>query len=102
MLGGDPVTCPALQFEYHGPHATAAQDHADPVDWEPSVKRTDRIRVREHTCTCRSPIFELCTAGGLSFVRRLTDDDTATVESSRVSARVARDLWERILNGQAR
>lgn len=96
------MSCSVLQFEYHGLHAITTQDHAEPVDWAPSVKRTDRIRVREHTCICRSPIFELCTAGGLWFVRRLTDEDEAAVESARVSARVARDLWDRILSGQAR
>ncbi len=62
----------------------------------------NRVRVRAYTCSCVSPYFELCTAGGLWFVRRFTKGNpTVTTESPWQSARAAQDLWTRILTGQA-
>ncbi len=78
----------------------AAQPQAEPVEWEPSLPRTNRVRVRAHTCVCESPIYELCAAGGLGFVRRSTGEPP--VESARLPFRAAEDLWWRILSGQAR
>lgn len=86
---------------YHGPHVPPAQACAERVDWRRSLPRTAWIRVREHTCACRYPIFELCTAGGLWFVRRLSKGTPLIVESPWESARTAQELWVRILSGQA-
>jgi hypothetical protein len=53
--------------------------------------------------TRRSPIYELCAAGGLGFVRRSTSETpTSTNESAWLPVRAAEDLWWRILSGQAR
>jgi hypothetical protein len=53
---------------------------------------------------CRAPFFELCAAGGLSFIRRISDEsDTAiVVDSPWMLARAAERLWLRILTGNAR
>lgn len=88
--------------DYHGLHVAAPCAQVEPVDWEPSRPRADRVRVREHTCSCRRPVFELCAAGGLWFVRRLSDDTSAVMESAWLSVRAAEELWSRILRGQAR
>ena len=81
----------------------AAQARTELVEWEPSLPRTDRVRVRAHTCVCDSPIYELCAAGGLGFVRRSTGETvTSTDESAWLPVRAAEDLWWRILSGQAR
>ncbi|GAA4092339.1 hypothetical protein HNR30_006843 [Nonomuraea soli] len=91
-------------WEYHGLHIAApAKDH-DRVEWFPSVPRVDRVRVRDHTCcVCDEVVFELCTAGGLWFVRRLTvSAPVSVVESEWQSAREAVELWRRLLRGQAR
>ncbi len=81
----------------------AVQAHAEPVEWERSLPRTNRVRVRRHTCVCESPIYELCAAGGLGFVRRVTGESpVATDESAWLSFRAAEDLWWRILRGKAR
>ncbi|MFI7453858.1 hypothetical protein ACIBQX_40650 [Nonomuraea sp. NPDC049714] len=81
----------------------AAQAQTELVEWEPSLPRTDRVRVRAHTCVCASPIYELCAAGGLGFVRRSTGESpTITDESTWLSVRAAEDLWWRILGGHAR
>ncbi|WP_157382790.1 hypothetical protein [Nonomuraea coxensis] len=62
----------------------------------------NQVRVRAHTCSCTSPYFELCTAGGRWFVRRFTGGNpTVTTESPWLSARTAQDLWTQILAGQA-
>jgi hypothetical protein len=48
-------------------------------------------------------MFELCTAGGLWFVRHHPKESPADIlESAWISARAARELWARILSGQAR
>ncbi|MDP4505859.1 hypothetical protein [Nonomuraea turcica] len=93
---------PPSHFDYHGLHVAAAQAQAVRVDWAPSQPRADRLRIREHTCACTYPMFELCTAAGLWFVRRITDEaPEAIVESAWMSARAARDLWMQIVTGQA-
>ena len=89
--------------DYHGLHVAAPQAQLESVLWEPSLPRAHRVRVREHTCICQSPQFELCTAGGLWFVRRTSAGaSTGIVESAWVSASAANELWGRLLSGQAR
>ncbi|MFI7125713.1 hypothetical protein ACIBQ1_08465 [Nonomuraea sp. NPDC050153] len=93
---------PASHFDYHGLHVAARQAQAVRVDWTRSLPRADRLRIREHTCACTYPMFELCTAAGLWFIRRLTDEAPGVImESAWVSARAARDLWLQIVTGQA-
>ncbi|MGW7477083.1 hypothetical protein ACWGH8_00700 [Nonomuraea muscovyensis] len=88
-------------YDYHGPHADPPQPWAEPVEWERSLPRADRLRVRAHTCGCRRPFFELCTAGGLWFVRRMSGESPADVVETRwMRERAAKDLWRRILSGQ--
>ena len=88
---------------HHGDHLSAQVTEVESVRWERSLPRADRVRVRAFTCACRSPVFELCTAGGLWFVRRFTDENpTAPMESEWMSAKAGNDLWLRILSGQAR
>ncbi|MEU7746729.1 hypothetical protein [Nonomuraea sp. NPDC049158] len=91
-----------LLADYHGLHIAAPHVQAEPVGWEQSRPRANRIRVREHTCSCQRLIFELCTSGGLWFVRRISGEGPSeAVESAWLSARDARDLWVQILTGQA-
>ncbi|MGP3931285.1 hypothetical protein [Nonomuraea sp. KM88] len=72
------------------------------VEWTPSLKRADRLRIRDHTCGCTYPMFEFCTAGGLWFVRHHPIRNPATVlESAWMPARAAQVLWLQILSGQA-
>ncbi|MET8007645.1 hypothetical protein [Nonomuraea glycinis] len=97
------MTCPRSGPGYRGLHVAAARIRAELVAWEPAIPRAHRVRVRAHTCVCRSPIFELCMAGGLWFVRRITGESPAVIEESAwVSARACEGLWWRILRGQAR
>lgn len=87
----------------HGLHVEIAQVGTVQVEWFLSQQRADRLRVREHTCACTYPMFELCTAAGLWFVRRLMDEDAQVGEETAwMSGRAARDLWRQILTGQAR
>ncbi|QFY13170.1 hypothetical protein GBF35_47300 [Nonomuraea phyllanthi] len=73
------------------------------MGWALSQSRATRLRIREHTCACTYPLFELCTAAGLWFVRRLTGEDPKAIEESAwMPAPAARDLWMHILTGQAR
>ncbi|TMR94589.1 hypothetical protein EJK15_33000 [Nonomuraea basaltis] len=86
----------------HGLHVAAPPD-AERVAWVQSAGRVPRVRVRDYTCMCRAPFFELCAAGGLSFVRRISDESDAAiiVESPWTLAPAAERLWLRISNGTA-
>lgn len=96
------MSCPPSHFEYHSLHVATPQAQPVRVKWSPSVPRADRLRIREHTCACTYPMFELSTAAGLWFVRRISDENSAViVESPWMSASAARDLWLQIVTGQA-
>lgn len=72
------------------------------MEWSPILPRADRLRIRDHSCSCRYPMFELCTAGGLWFVRcHPAKDPAGILESAWMSARAAQKLWEQILSGEA-
>jgi len=86
----------------HSHHATAPCPDAERIDWGTPTRRTQHVRVRDHTCDCRRPTYELCTAAGLWFVRRSSANGTVvTSESPWLSARAAEHLWGQILYGQA-
>lgn len=69
-------------------------------DGQAGLSWDGHIRVRDHTCSCRFPTYELCTAAGLSFVRRTINDNTI-MESPWLPSRDTQELWQRILRGQA-
>ncbi|MEO3792975.1 hypothetical protein ABGB14_22400 [Nonomuraea sp. B10E15] len=94
---------PPSHFDYHGLHVAAPNANAVRVDWVVPQSRAVLLRVREHTCGCTYPMFELCAGAGLSFVRLIPSEDPDEVrESPWVRARLARELWVQILTGQAR
>ncbi|GAA3523184.1 MULTISPECIES: hypothetical protein [Streptosporangium] len=95
---------PSLPAPYHGTHLAAAQANCEPVDWQRPIPRADRIRVREHTCECRTVIYELCATSGLVFVRKhYRKNGTTTVwESPWRRAAEGLSLWDSILRGFAR
>ncbi|WP_055483446.1 hypothetical protein [Sphaerimonospora mesophila] len=88
---------------YHGIHAAIAQAGAVMVRWLEPQRRCARVRVREHTCECRARIYELCQAGGLSFVRRTdrTPKGPQVMETEWLPAARARELWHKIITGHA-
>jgi hypothetical protein len=92
-----------LPAAYHGIHPAPTQAGYERVDWREPLPRATRVRVRQHTCDCRPLAYELCQAGGLSFVRRIYQTDgIVTVESEWLRAALAEQLWSKILLGQAR
>ncbi|WP_327047314.1 hypothetical protein OG320_05315 [Microbispora sp. NBC_01189] len=88
-----------------GMHPTPEQPGHRQLAWSVHTGRMARVGVVAYTCAECVPIsYELCTAGGLMFVRRT--DRTKTRPEVSVSeylpgARV-RALWARLLAGQAR
>lgn len=86
-----------------GLHVPPPRADAIQVEWTKSLPRAPRLRVRGHTCACSYPAFELCTAAGLWFVRRLPAQGTGDImESVWTSARAAEELWLQIVTGRAR
>jgi hypothetical protein len=92
--------------EFHGLHPAAPRPGFRKIRWLPAIPRSDRIRVVQHTCDCREVVYELCSAGGLMFIRRLTYASGGAVkeviETDRlVAAKMAR-LWAGLLAGEDR
>ncbi|WP_205825590.1 hypothetical protein [Microbispora catharanthi] len=69
------------------------------------TRRTVRARVVAHTCDyCSALAYELCSSGGLLFVRRMdrSGDQPKTGETERLPDARARRLWMDLLLGKAR
>ncbi|MFI6709534.1 hypothetical protein ACIBF7_24060 [Nonomuraea sp. NPDC050478] len=91
-------------YELHGQHPASADGAVVMIDWCPAVPRTERVRVRDYTCDCRPIVYELCQAGGLRFIRRISrPNGRLVVEESRWSTSAVIDtLWGELLRGEAR
>ncbi|GIH69419.1 hypothetical protein [Sphaerimonospora thailandensis] len=89
-----------------GTHLPPAKPGAEELRWIPDHGRSDRVRVLAHTCTlCRVVSYELCSAGGLHFIRRIerTRSDAVMVrETERLPAARMEPIWARLLKGNAR
>ncbi len=87
---------------YHGIHASPPRDRHQKIAWSKPTNRSDRVRVHRHTCECKATIYELCSAGGLMFIRRTKRGVKMEIRESErlVSARM-RELWVRLLSGEA-
>ena len=69
------------------------------------ARRFGRVRVAAWTChEHRVTFYELCDAGGLSFIRKTVQDGnrSAVLHSEAWSPAQARVVWIRILAGLAR
>ncbi|WP_200926646.1 hypothetical protein [Sphaerimonospora mesophila] len=74
--------------------------------WLPDTRRTSYARVVQHTCDqCRTVSYELCSAGGLRFIRR-TDRTRAARPEVRETERLitcrAQEMWRDLLLGLVR
>lgn len=93
-----------LPRPYHGLHVAPAQAGYEEIRWLRPTSRSDRVRVRRHTCECRPTVYELCAAGGLMFVRRTVEARRGVRihETDRINTAGMRELWRRLILGQAR
>ncbi|MCT9932848.1 hypothetical protein N5079_21820 [Planotetraspora sp. A-T 1434] len=89
---------------YHGIHVAPLQADHERINWMVPTHRSDRIRVRRHTCDCKATIYELCHAGGVLFIRRTIrrDEGNRVHETERLITVRMEDLWTRLILGQAR
>lgn len=89
---------------YHGIHVGPLVADHEKLVWRVPVARSDRVRVREHTCMCRAESYELCASGGLMFIRHTAQRaGKATVhETDRWLSRKAEAIWIFLLAGRAR
>ncbi|MBX6383922.1 MAG: hypothetical protein IRZ07_13260 [Microbispora sp.] len=87
---------------YHGIHAGPPIDGYKKINWMKPTNRSDRVRVRLHTCECKATIYELCSAGGLMFIRRTKRGKKLEIhETERLIAARMEKLWARLLSGEA-
>ncbi|KAB8186366.1 hypothetical protein FH610_005995 [Microbispora catharanthi] len=94
----DESTCPGL-------HVAPEQPGHVAIRWMRETRRTVRARVVAHTCDyCSALAYELCSSGGLLFVRRMdrSGDQPKTGETERLPDARARRLWMDLLLGKAR
>ncbi|MBT2234267.1 hypothetical protein [Nonomuraea sp. NEAU-A123] len=89
---------------YHGLHLAAPRGNITLVDWYPWQPTSAVTRVRAYTCDCAPVVYELCVAGGHTYIRRCdwSTYPTSVMESERMTDRHAQDLWMRIMSGEAR
>ncbi|MCC5575125.1 hypothetical protein IMZ11_05655 [Microtetraspora sp. AC03309] len=89
---------------YHGVHVAPLQKMHEKINWLVPVQRSDRVRVRRHTCECKATIYELCHSGGLVFIRRTVrgPDGSRVHESERLVTARMEILWLRLLIGEVR
>lgn len=89
---------------YHGPHVGPLQADHEKLVWLKPLPRTDRVRVRQHTCECREDLYELCASGGLMFIRRTMRRTRGTFvhETERWLSRRAAEAWALLMTGQVR
>lgn len=89
---------------YHGIHVAPVRMGHEKIGWLEPTSRSDRVRVRRHTCECKATIFELCHSGGLMFIRRTIrgPECLAIHETERLIAVRMEALWHRLLLGEAR
>ncbi|GIH72829.1 hypothetical protein Mth01_50820 [Sphaerimonospora thailandensis] len=93
-----------LPKPFHGPHVAPLRAVHEKVVWRKPTARCARVRVRSHTCECRSVIYELCSAGGLMFIRRTArmSKGMDVRETEWLLTAKAAVPWQRLLVGQAR
>ncbi|MBG0819597.1 hypothetical protein HS048_02335 [Planomonospora sp. ID91781] len=92
-----------MSDRYHSLHVAPPQAGYESVAWWPAAPRADRIRIREHTCDCRTLSYELCQGGGLMFIRRTYRSGGVLIEESDwMPTAQAEQLWKRLLLGEVR
>ncbi|MEU4225551.1 hypothetical protein AB0F17_14750 [Nonomuraea sp. NPDC026600] len=91
-------------WPFHGPHPALPLAVHEHLTWYPPANRTHRVRVTQHSCECRSTLFELCHAAGQAFIRRTIRGNGNPVvhETDWLLTATADCLFQRILLGQAR
>jgi hypothetical protein len=90
--------------DYHGHHVRAPIGVSMLIDWLPEQPRMVRVRVRDYTCDCQPTSYELCQAGGVRFIRRISKERGGLLiaESPDAVALAINELWAKLLKGAAR
>lgn len=107
-MGQSPAKASDLEIPlpppYHGIHVAPIQMGHQKINWLKPTARSDRVRVRLHTCECKATIYELCHSGGLVFIRRTIrgPDGSDVHETERLIWVRMEVLWNRLLLGEAR
>ena len=89
---------------FHGPHPKPPKEGCVAIDWSEPPPRDCAVRVRSHTCECMAEVYALCTADGKGCIRRtekVAGGDRIS-ESPWAGAAEARQLWNDLLEGDAR
>lgn len=70
--------------------------------WRETSKIKERARVVAWSCHCRSAVYELCRAGGQSYIRRTDYDEKGETvyETYRWSFIKASEVWAALLEGR--
>ncbi len=102
---GTPSGEPAARGEWPCPGVSAHPVRVVPkrqaLGWD-SVPQ-GRYRVVEHTCSCRTVFYELISCGGTYMIHRVIQSGPPEhAFTGRWTLREAREMWQRLLNGQAR
>lgn len=72
----------------------------DDPEWRDALPPLVNVRVHAEWQPTRNQTYELCSAGGLRFIRRTTHKPYKVEESPRLVSKRANELWQRVLTGQ--
>ncbi|MEV4221154.1 hypothetical protein [Nonomuraea sp. NPDC049725] len=83
----------------HGRHVPAGRAEELSIVWTPEAVRPSPVRVRDYSCPCQVPYYELCQAEGVRFIRmvHVNGDESIVDESPRDRAPKVDELWARLL-----
>lgn len=85
------------------PHVAMPQKSCMRLRWHPPFEGVNRVRVLSWTCPCKAVIYELCQAGGQTFIRRTLQEERPEVhETYRWSLSEALKVWTGLLAGHVR
>ncbi|MBG0819310.1 hypothetical protein HS048_00835 [Planomonospora sp. ID91781] len=91
-----------MTWAYHSIHVAPPLASHEKLTWRAPLPRTDRVRIRQHTCMCRDQVYELCASGGLMFIRRTTKRAGRIIvhETERWLSKRAEEVWLLLLTGR--
>ncbi|MEV4176097.1 hypothetical protein [Nonomuraea sp. NPDC049709] len=87
---------------YHSAHVPRPRPGFTRLRWE-RLREGSAARIRDYTCDCQNPYYELCSAGGQYFIRRtwLRNGTVQVHETARGRVAKAMEVWSKLLSGEA-
>lgn len=103
-IGGEGAPLVVTEGECLSPHVAMIQNGCARLSWHSPFPGVERVRVLAWTCSCKAMVYELCQAGGRTFIRRVLqrEGQPEIRETYRWSPNEAQQVWSNLLSGHLR